>query len=627
MNHQKLIARYQPAATSPFLGFAFPGFAFALLVILMPALQASAQSVAEPVVDAAALERVSRDIEYLASDELAGREPGTPGMKLAEDYIARAFTDAKLKSPFDDGTFLQTFTMPGLVAMERNSASLTFRGPDGNEISPADDDWVPFDYSDTIDLKAPLFFVGYGINAQDDHNYNDYRDVDVDGKIVVMIRREPQQLDSDSVFDGDQLSRYSYIVSKVAAAKAAGAAGIIMVNDGHSVDESQADELPSPKQFGESTLEIPFAQIRRETLDSLLAASPLVSPLGEELSSLGAIEALIDAELEPLSQPMKGWVAQQNAVFNSAYAETANIVGVAEGSGPLAGETIVIGAHYDHIGRGDYGSNAPAEQIGQIHNGADDNASGTAAVMELARRFGARENRVGRRLVFVCFSGEERGLLGSRHYVEDAPLPLASTVLMINYDMIGWLREDRLTLFGWNSAPELEAAFDSANADAGLELVKPGNEFAGSDHLLFDQRGIPNTFIHTGLNSVYHTPDDDFEAINCVGVTRVIDFSESVIDTLAQLAERPTYYKPKPFRLGVLCEQVGETLVIERVASESIAALAGLRAGDVLVSWNDETLSNQRRLRRAIRRDRGKTVTVKIIRAGETREVMVELKE
>ena len=142
--------------------------------------------------------------------------------------------------------------------------------------------------------------------------------------------------------------------------------------------------------------------VRRSTLCSPNRRS--FHPLGEELSSLDAIEALIDAELEPLSQPIKGWTAQQNAVFNSAYAKTANIVGVAEGSGPLAGETIVIGAHYDHIGRGDYGSNAPAEQIGQIHNGADDNATGTSAVMELARRFGARgESRrtsIGVRLLF-----------------------------------------------------------------------------------------------------------------------------------------------------------------------------------------------------------------------------------
>ena len=198
---------------------------------------------------------------------------------------------------------------------------------------------------------------------------------------------------------------------------------------------------------------------------------------------------------------------------------------------------------------------------------------------------------------------------------------------MINYDMIGWLREDRLTLFGWNSAPELDAAFESANDDAGLELVKPGNEFAGSDHLLFDQRGIPNTFIHTGLNSVYHTPDDDFDAINCVGVTRVIDFSESFIDTMAQIEQRPTYYKAKPFRLGVLCEARGDTLVIERVAGESIAEQAGLKPGDELVSWNGDSLSSQRRLRRAIRRDRGKTVTVKILRDGATKEILVELKD
>ena len=174
---------------------------------------------------------------------------------------------------------------------------------------------------------------------------------------------------------------------------------------------------------------------------------------------------------------MDGWSADFKSAFSIKKTKTNNIIGIIEGEGPNANETIVIGAHYDHLGMGEYGSRAPGRR--EIHNGADDNATGTAAVIELARRFNKRDKKPGRRLVFVCFTAEEMGLLGAIHYCENPLFPLETTAAMINFDMIGWLRDNKLTLYNWNSSAQLDPVFDSANADFGFDLNKPPRAFCG----------------------------------------------------------------------------------------------------------------------------------------------------
>ena len=560
------------------------------------------------------LRRVTYDIKYLASDELGGRQPGTPEMKLCEDYIVQEYKKAGLK-PLDDGTYFQTFDVGNTKVFVADESGLSLSGPDGASIElAAGETYTQFKCRKNFDKNAEVVFVGYGINAEDEHNYNDYRDIDVEGKIVVLIRREPQQEDESSVFDGEDITTYSYIRSKVIAAREAGAAGVLMVNDGLTAPEEAQDELLSSDQFGSDTNSLPFAQIRRSTLDKMLAASPVTTPTGKALNTIADIEAAIDAELEPLSQTLKGWKAEFKAEFKNQGIATSNIIGVIEGEGPNANETIVIGGHYDHLGKGAYGSRAQ-DRFGEIHNGADDNATGTAGVIELARRFAARDKKPGRRLVFICFTAEEMGLLGAKHYVDNPTFPIKDTVAMVNYDMIGWLRDDKLTLFGWNSSKQFDAIFEAANEDFDLDLNKPPSGFAGSDHLPFNDKRVPNTFIHTGINEVYHTPDDDFEAINCEGAVKVIDFTEKFIEGLCEMEKRPVYGVPKRFTLGVMTGMNDDDqLVFENVAEDSIASAAGLQDGDILLKWDDEEIGSQRLLRRAIRRDRGKTVKMKLLR-------------
>jgi hypothetical protein len=574
----------------------------------------------------ASLDRVTKDIKYLASDELGGRQPGTPEMKLSEDHIVAAYREAGLKDPMGDGSYFQTFE----VGQKRNPAadecSVTLSGPNETEMTlELGKDYAQLLNRNNFDISGGLAFVGYGISAEEELNFDEYADLDVKDKMVVLIRREPQQKVESSVFDGTSLTKHSYIASKVAAARKAGAAGILMVNDSITASEDSDDPLVDANNFAGDIGSLPFMHLKRSTLDAILAVTPVFTASGEKLESVSAIEKQIDAELEPLSQTLKGWQVAAKAKFEVSGIPTSNIIGVIEGEGPHAEETIIIGAHYDHLGKGAYGSRARGDQRNMIRNGADDNATGTAAVMELARRFAARDKKPARRLVFICFTAEEMGLLGAYHYVQNPIYPLEKTVAMINFDMIGWLREDKVTLFGWNSSRSFGPMFDAANTDLNLDLIKPEAGFAGSDHLPFNEKEIPNTFLNTGLTSTYHTPDDDFETIDCAGAVKVIDFTEAFIDELANAKQAPRYTYTGPFRLGVnVLPNEDGLLQIAKVADGSIAEASGLREFDVILAWGDDEISTRRDLRRLIRRDKGKTIELVVERDGE--EVKIPLK-
>lgn len=571
----------------------------------------------------AALARITADIKFLASDELVGRLPGSPEMVLAENHIIDEFKRIGLKSAVADGSYKQTFTVGEQRVLNRESAKFVLEGPNGERVLTLDSEVRPQPNPGDIDVSAGLVFVGYGIKAED-LNYNEYRDVDVKGKVVVMLRMEPQQTDPESVFDGAESSRYAFIQGKVTAASEAGAAAVLFVNDGVRATDDAHDILPEYGLFGTSTGSMPFIPVKRSCIDAILEETPLIRGTGEKITSLAAAEAAIDKTLEPLSQEIAGWSATLKAGFSTAGAETHNLVGVIDGEGPLAEETIVIGAHYDHLGMGGFGSRSGP---GEIHNGADDNATGTASVMELARRFVQREKKPARRIVFICFSAEEMGLLGAIHYCNNPIYPLENTVTMINYDMTGWLRDDRLTIYSSDSSPQFVPALDRANASLGLDLNKAGPMNA-SDHVIFLQRNIPVMFLHTGLTSTYHTPEDDFESINLEGVARVVDFTEKLIDELVALPARPDFGSvPRP-RLGVeLIDDADGRISVKAVLDDSLAAKAGFEAGDVIVSIDGEAITRRRAVNQAFNRAAGKTLKFKLLRGDKEIEVEVAVPE
>ena len=391
-----------------FLKFKAAAIAIALMGLVAPAF---AQSDNDASSQGAALKRMTSEIKYLASDELGGRQPGTPGIVLAEKFIVKAFKEAGLKPAKGLDNFFQEFSVGSTREFDKEASSFTLNG----KKLKLGKDYSTLQARRSYEVSGDVVFLGYGINAEDDHNYNEYRDLDVNGKVAVVIRREPQQNDPDSVFDGKEVSEHSYVRRKIELASEAGAVAILFVNDSITAPDDEKDALAAYDQFGTSTNGIPFVHVKRSVIDGLLKKNPLIVGDGVKLSSVAQAEKHIDKTLEPISQPIKDAKVKIKTEIVAKKIMTNNIVGVIEGEGPNADETIIIGAHYDHIGTGGYGSNAP-DRRGEIHNGADDNATGTAGIMELARRFGTMDKKPGRRMVFIAFSAEEMGLLGALHF-------------------------------------------------------------------------------------------------------------------------------------------------------------------------------------------------------------------
>lgn len=574
-----------------------------------------------------ALARVTADIKYLASDELGGRLPGTPEMDQCVKYIVDEFKRVGIKPGMPDGTYLQTLDVSENLGSSRtllkDDCSLVLVAPGNEEIKlTLDEQFKPQICRENFDLNTGLVFVGYGIRSEE-HNFDEYRGVDVKGKVVVMVRVEPQQTKADSVFNGTENSIHAMMQTKVAAARRAGAAAILMVNDGQTAPTAEKDELAAYEMFGRVTNQIPFAHIKRSTLDALLQKSPLVHPNGDKLDSVAQVEKVIDDTLSPLSQEMDCQV-KFAAKYDQKQVLTSNIIGVIEGEGPHADETIVIGGHYDHLGKGAFGSRAPGRN--EVHNGADDNATGTAGVMELARRFAKSDKKPARRLVFICFTAEEMGLIGAQHYVQNPVFPLEKTVAMINYDMIGWLRDNKLTCYSWFTGDSFGSSLDRVNEKHKLELVKPEQGFAGSDHLPFMQRGIPVMFLHTGITDTYHTPEDDFSTINCDGALKVIEFTEDLLWDLASLPERPKFSNvpgggaPR-IRLGALITELDGKVSIDSVTDDSLAAKIGLKPADVITELAGEAINSRRQINRLLAANANKTIKIKVEREGKPVEI------
>ncbi|MBI2478587.1 MAG: M20/M25/M40 family metallo-hydrolase, partial [Planctomycetia bacterium] len=462
--------------------------------------------------------RLSDTVKYLASDELGGRGVGTPELDQAADYIATQFSNAGLRTDLFNGSPFQSFeiTVNAELGPAENN-HLVFVGPGAEDADVAQrvelkmgEDFNTLAVGGTGVVDAPVVFVGYGITAPD-ADYDDYAGIDVEGKVVLIIRKEPQQDNPHSAFDGTASSRHAHFAQKVSNAYSHGAAAVILVNDQFGIRQSadtavkqwneSVDELVKLRtEFQAKTDPNEEAQAKhRESVSKLVAQihtlneklqgdhdevlalegagtesshrklpvffasrasidRVLKAALGKDLATL---ESAIDEGPTPHSQILKDWKSdcESNVVFKKATVK--NVAGVLDGSGALADETIIVGAHYDHLGDGGPGSLAPWTKA--IHNGADDNASGTAALLEIARRLAGQDVKPRRRIVLMAFSGEERGLLGSSYYVSNPALPLEKTIAMVNMDMVGRLKDNKLIISGTGTATSFDALIDETN--------------------------------------------------------------------------------------------------------------------------------------------------------------------
>ena len=522
-------------------------------------------------------------------------------------------------------------------------STIEFKGPDGKTkafvVEPGKKilDATVLALSSEGKATGSLVFAGYGITMGKEGTYDDYQGLNTEKKMVMILRDAPRQGRKDDGFENANRRRtLSSLTEKIGNAQKHNAAGVIFVNDKQGAAETDTlidFAYLATNRFGGK---IPVFMISRKLADSMLIAS------GQ--AKLADKEAAIDNDLKPQSAEIKGYSVIMDAHLKRGdVIPVRNVVGVLEGSGPLAEEAIVIGAHYDHVGSGGFGSMG-AGRVVAIHQGADDNGSGTTAMLVLAKRFASQKDRQGRKLIFMAFSAEELGLFGSVHYCKEPLYPIEKTAAMINLDMVGRLRpdkeskKDRMLVQGSGTSEGFEALLDKINKSYDFTTVRQKSGFGPSDHSSFASKKIPVLFLWTDVHEDYHRPSDTPDKINYEGMDKIIRFGSEVIGELASVKEKPKFIEVKTARTGGT-RQGGPRLgfrpgynedekgvAVEGVTEGEPAAKAGIKAEDKIVKIDGKEVKNLEVYMEIMQAKKvGQTIKIGIIRKGKALELDVKL--
>jgi hypothetical protein len=558
-------------------------------------------------------ERLRKDVTFLASDECEGRGPTTQGLNKAADYIAEEARKAGLKPGFKGGWF-QPFTIAGA------EGKVILAGPTGQRIELQQRvQFFPLGHDQGGKATGEVVFAGYGITCKKPA-YDDYDGLDVKDKVVVLLRDTPKAKESR---ESKEMKAQAPLVTKLALAQKKGAVAVLFINDA---------ETATPK---DSPVDFSFVKLNprgRGHLLSVMAQREVVETMLPANRKLADLEKGIDSDLKPNSFALPGWTVTVEVERKPGLIPLKNIVGVLEGAGPLSNQTVVVGAHYDHLGYGGPSSLSTSRKR-EIHHGADDNASGSTALLEMARRFAGMPNRQGRRLVFLWFSGEELGLFGSAYYCKNPIYPLAETAAMFNLDMVGRLRPDpktgksRILTEGHGTAKPFKEMIDNLAKKHDFTLVSKASGEGPSDHASFVGKDVPVLFFWTGNHEDYHRPTDTADHINLPGMRRVVDLSMEAVSALARM-EKPAYVKVKGApvrmtggpRLGIRpgYSEDKEGVEVEAVNPGGIADQAGIKSGDVIVSIAGKPVKEIGSYMQALgTQKRGSTIEVIVLRGGK----------
>jgi len=591
---------------------------------------AAAGPPARPALDP---DRYLEHVKFLASPELKGRLTGTPELDLAADYIARQFQSIGLK-PVGASGYFQPF--PVTVNAELGPGN-RFEYKLGGERRSlrAGADFIPFNFSASGRFSGPVVFAGYGITARE-YNYDDYAGLDVKDKLVIVLRHEPQEFDEKSVFAGKVYTEHAQLFSKAVNAKMHGARGVIFVHDIGNHNNEDGDLEKFQRTVGPSSVGIAFVHVKAQ------AVEPWFEAAGKKLIEL---QAAIDKDLTPQSFAFPATLTVDLEVDVRRQSRTVrNVAGYLPGLQP---EYVIVGAHYDHLGLGEQFSMAPSE-VGTPHLGADDNASGTAGVIELARWFAAQP-KLRRGILFLAFAGEELGLLGSSYYVNNPLLPLERAVAMINLDMIGRVRDSKVYVGGLGTGSTFRQRLEPLFAEAPLQVeFSDTTGYGSSDHTSFTARQVPVLFFFSGLHGDYHRPSDTWDKIDAPATAKLLALVADVVRRLGEDDERPQFVRlAEPHRgqagapsgsggsgYGAYFGSVPDFAQLERgvrfadVREGSPAAKAGLRRGDILVEFDGKPIDNLYDFTYALRSKRpGEEVTVRVLRDGAPVEARVRLEQ
>jgi len=573
-------------------------------------------------------------VKYLASPEMRGRLTGSPELDRAAGFIRDQFRSMNLK-PLSGDSYYQDFEVTTNARLGGKNEIRYANGKKKGSLK-FQQDFVPLNLSSDGKISGGVVFAGFGITAPE-YKYDDYAGLDVKDKIVLLLRHEPQEFDDKSVFEGKVYTQHSQIFAKAANAKMHGAKAVLLINDvaAHSSDSDDLEKFGSTA--GPANAGIEFVQVKAAVANQWLAGSG---------KTLEGIEAAIDKDLKPESFALPETLRLDMNIDIRREVKTVHNVGAY-----LEGETseyVIVGAHYDHLGLGEQYSMAPS-MAGTVHPGADDNASGTAGVLELAHWF-SREPKHKRGILFLTFAGEELGLLGSSYYVNHPVLPLANAVAMINMDMIGRVRDRKVYVGGVGTG----TTFADLLKDAGSrhDFVTDATERGGygsSDHTSFTAKQVPVLFFFSGLHADYHKPSDTWDKIDAPDAVRLLELIGDVTGRLAADSGRPKFVRVADVHAPSADEsahsgkvsgygpdfgsipdftEIPNGVRFADIRPGSPAAKAGLLGGDILVEFDGKPIQNLYDFTYALRAKKpGQEVLVKVLRGTQTIEAKVLLTE
>jgi hypothetical protein len=551
-------------------------------------------------------------ILYLASDALQGRYPGTAGDVISGKYMEEQFKKLKLNPQKQDFFFLQAVK----------------RGPDNSlEINGRDipvNEFAPFSFSKDSVLTAPVVFAGYGMTINtDSFKWNDYEGLDAKGKWVMILRGTPHIPEGT-----DYLVMGSEDRDKAMLARDNGAGGVLFVS-GYKFDTANVLVTVTNRQ---ASVGIPAMHITRAMADTILKTTN---------KSVQIIESAVDSEKHPLAFSTSA-VVKARSDIESIMGQTSNWFAILEGADQsLKDDYIVIGAHYDHLGMGGPGSSTRRPDTSAIHNGADDNASGVSAMLELAGKLKANQHLLKRSVVFVSFGAEEMGLLGSKYFVNHPPVDLSGIVAMVNLDMLGRLDTTRgIQVGGTGTSLEADSLIKLANEPVKFKLAMSREGSGPSDHSSFYGKNIPVFFITTGAHADYHTPDDDAGRINIKGLKSVSDFTFRLVLEIADSPDKLSFREAGPkesvaqsyrfkVTLGFMPDFSAtdiEGVRVDLVTKGKAAERGGIKNGDIITAIDGLRVKNiYDYMYRLSKLSKNQIISVEVLRSGKKEVLIIQL--
>jgi len=484
---------------------------------------------------------IRQHINFLAADSLKGRDTPSPELERAAEYIAAEFKRLGLKPV--QGSHFNNFNL-SIIRLGQENA-LTVTAGDREVAYTIKQDFMPFDMTASKLAAAPLVFAGYGVTAPE-YGYDDYTGLEVKGKIVLALRHEPGEKDPASPFAGEKETSHSQVSTKVQNAIDHGAAGLLIVNDPANHRSLAPRGFPWPSLFDgipDDALPLTLALAEKEKIPVVQVGETVIQQIFGSVDTLRSWQQEIDRTRQPQSLALANVQVKLQTSTETTLQPTRNVIGLIEGVDPkLKNELVVIGAHYDHVGF----KKQHGEGEDYIFNGADDNASGTSAVLAIAKAFSASKKKPKRSVLLMTFAGEEKGLFGSRAYVEQPLWSLENTVAMLNLDMVGRNAPDSVSVGGVTRSPDLIKINEEENAAVGLTLDYSVEQYHHrSDQYNFARKKIPFLFYFTGVHADYHQVGDHPEKINEHKIARIATLAFRVAWRVANSDARYRLVEPK----------------------------------------------------------------------------------